>query len=326
TGTTKEGSQVNGKYNTAMGYTALNYNTSGENNSAVGYGALYDNTTGYLNTATGTSALHTNDTGFWNTAVGASSLYNNTNGIDNTAVGTQTLYYNIGGNANVAIGVNALLNNGNGVNNVGIGVDALINNTGGNYNTAIGYQSGTSANFSNTTSIGNHGYLNGASSQAFIGNLSTTWNGGNTAWFTYSDARVKTNVHEDVKGLDFITRLRPVTYFRDIRTQTRLTGNQETEDYPGKYDIEQIKFSGFLAQEVETAAQASGYDFSGLAKPRNDHELYTLSYESFVVPLVKAVQEQQSTIESQTLRIKSLEERLTAIEQLLSDRDKVKTK
>jgi hypothetical protein len=108
-----------------------------------------------------------------------------------------------------------------------------------------------------------------------------------------------------------------VTYYRDIRTQARLTGNAETEDFPGKYDIEQIKFSGFLAQEVESAAQASHYDFSGLAKPKSETELYTLSYEAFVVPLVKAVQEQQTIIDTQNARINTLEARLSALEQLI---------
>src|SRR5205085_10645728 len=116
---------------------------------------------------------------------------------------------------------------------------------------------------------------------------------------------------------------------------------------PEKYDLEKIKFSGFLAQEVESAAQASGYDFSGLTKPKKETELYTLSYESFVVPLVKAVQEQQSIIESQTKKIdeqtlkiedqtlkidsqastiNGLDERLKALEQILIDRGNQKTK
>ena len=133
-------------------------------------------------------------------------------------------------------------------------------------------------------------------------------------------------MQDDVKGLDFITRLRPVTYYRDISKQTRITGNEETEDFAEKYDIEKIKFSGFLAQEVESAAQASHYDFSGLAKPKNATELYTLSYESFVVPLVKAVQEQQSIIESQNLKINSLEARLTALEQMMHEQLALKTK
>ena len=109
---------------------------------------------------------------------------------------------------------------------------------------------------------------------------------------------MKNKITEEVKGLEFIKRLRPVTYYRSIKTATSLTSNKETKDFPQKYDVEKIKFSGFLAQEVEKAAEESSYDFDGVHKPKNEHDLYSLSYESFVVPLVKAVQEQQSIIES----------------------------
>ena len=96
-----------------------------------------------------------------------------------------------------------------------------------------------------------------------------------------------------------------------------MNGTSNRIDLPHRYEIEEIKFSGFLAQEVESAAQASGYDFSGLTKPKNQNEVYTLSYESFVVPLVKALQEQQVIIEEQNLRINSLEERLVALESVI---------
>ena len=61
--------------------------------------------------------------------------------------------------------------------------------------------------------------------------------------------------------------------------------------------IEKIKFSGFLAQEVESAALESNFDFSGVRTPENNSTPYSLSYAEFVVPLVKAVQEQQDMIE-----------------------------
>jgi len=57
------------------------------------------------------------------------------------------------------------------------------------------------------------------------------------------------------------------------------------------------RYSGFLAQEVEKAAKESDYDFSGVHAPRNEHDLYSLTYAEFVVPLVKAVQEQQHQID-----------------------------
>ncbi|HRD52410.1 MAG TPA: hypothetical protein PKY96_07150, partial [Flavobacteriales bacterium] len=56
-------------------------------------------------------------------------------------------------------------------------------------------------------------------------------------------------------------------------------------------------YTGFLAQEVETAANETGFTFSGVDAPDNAGDLYGLRYAEFVVPLVKAVQEQQAVIE-----------------------------
>jgi len=55
--------------------------------------------------------------------------------------------------------------------------------------------------------------------------------------------------------------------------------------------------TGFIAQEVEQAAKETGYDFSGIDKPKNEKDFYGLRYADFVVPLVKAIQEQQTIIE-----------------------------
>ena len=55
-------------------------------------------------------------------------------------------------------------------------------------------------------------------------------------------------------------------------------------------DKELIVYTGFIAQEVEDAAQSIGYDFSGVDKPQNDNDFYGLRYAEFTVPLVKAVQ------------------------------------
>ncbi|MCY7422451.1 MAG: tail fiber domain-containing protein [Chitinophagaceae bacterium] len=121
-----------------------------------------------------------------------------------------------------------------------------------------------------------------------------------------SDARVKNTITEDVKGLKFIMKLRPVTYHISNKAIARLTGAKESEDIPGKNDGEKIKYTGFLAQEVERAAIASDYDFSGYTKPANAEQFYTLRYAEFVVPLVKAVQDQQAIITSQQKQIDDL--------------------
>ena len=65
----------------------------------------------------------------------------------------------------------------------------------------------------------------------------------------------------------------------------------DTANWEGKYDIEKIRMTGFIAQDVEKATKETSYDFSGLIKPRNEKDLYSLRYSDFVVPLVKASQE-----------------------------------
>jgi len=130
-----------------------------------------------------------------------------------------------------------------------------------------------------------------------LGNSSVTWIGGHSTWHSTSDEAVKNNIKEDVKGLDFILKLRPVTFNFDKDKMDQLISATDSSDYPEKYDVEKIKQSGFLAQEVEKAANSSGYDFSGVKSPEGDVKYYSLSYSEFVVPLVKAVQEQQAIIE-----------------------------
>ena len=74
------------------------------------------------------------------------------------------------------------------------------------------------------------------------------------------------------------------------------------KDWEGKYDIEKIKMTGFFAQDVDEAARSINYSFNGVHDPKNGG-LLSIDYSSFVVPLVKAVQEQQQLIEDQNKKI-----------------------
>jgi hypothetical protein len=65
---------------------------------------------------------------------------------------------------------------------------------------------------------------------------------------------------------------------------------------------ENIRYTGFIAQEVEKAAKDVGYDFSGVDSPQNEQSLYGLRYAEFTVPLVKAVQELNTKVESVTTK------------------------
>jgi hypothetical protein len=103
----------------------------------------------------------------------------------------------------------------------------------------------------------------------------------------------------DVAGLDFILQLKPVTYHYDILKYRNHIGEGRTDSIITAEMVhtkESIRYSGFLAQEVENAAILSGYDFSGIHHPENETDTYTLSYAEFVVPLVKAVQELNSRV------------------------------
>ena len=87
--------QDNTNFNIAVGPTALPTTVSqtgggsnGQRNVAVGYQALNANTTGYYNEAFGYKALNANTTGTNNTAVGGLALlFNARTGSSNTAVG-----------------------------------------------------------------------------------------------------------------------------------------------------------------------------------------------------------------------------------------------
>ena len=54
--------------------------------------------------------------------------------------------------------------------------------------------------------------------------------------------------------------------------------------------------TGFIAQEVEAAAKKVGFDFDGVSTPENETDLQGIRYAEFVVPIVKAMQEQQEMI------------------------------
>jgi len=306
-----------GSNNTAHGCQSLYNNTTGSLNTASGYQSLNMNTTGYQNTACGSLALQQNTTGFNNCAIGYVSLLSNTTGIENTSTGVAALYYNSVGNYNTAAGREALVANitdlntavgyhashttNSGFQNTAIGANSLVNNTTGSYNTALGNNTGpNSTNWSNTTCIGMDATAT-ATDMVRIGNVYVNSIGGQVGWTTLSDGRFKENVKEDVPGLAFISQLRPVTYQLNRELVNDFTGvyrrkqEQAKENLNGlstyKTDALSETTTGFIAQEVESAAKNIGYTFSGVDSPKNEKDIYGLRYDEFVVPLVKAVQE-----------------------------------
>jgi hypothetical protein len=118
-----------------------------------------------------------------------------------------------------------------------------------------------------------------------------------------SDERLKKDINENVPGIRFINKLRPVTYHYN-----------QGDDYKLQ--------TGFIAQEVEESAKEIGFDFNGVVAPKSKDEYYALQYSSFVVPLVKAVQELNNknesllkNIENQNQKIKKLQKQVLELTQ-----------
>jgi trimeric autotransporter adhesin len=317
---------TSGSGNTAIGAMSLDYNTSGNGNTAIGDDALYINTSGNNNTAIGLSALSNNTSGYSNVAIGVrallknatqsnivaigdSALYNNGSGASgfqgyfNTAIGSKVLYSNTTGYGNTALGYNTMNFNTSGGYNTAIGFGTLNNTISGNSNTAIGANAGPSDGTLYNTGAFGYAATPTASNNIMIGNNTTTWIGGKVSWSSTSDARFKTNVKENVPGLDFILKLKPVTFNWDIHKLDAYEGKSDSiythneTLRKARDDREKQVCTGFLAQQVEEAAKQCAFNFNAIHKPENDKTPYSLSYEEFVVPLVKAVQEQQAEIE-----------------------------
>jgi len=54
---------------------------------------------------------------------------------------------------------------------------------------------------------------------------------------------------------------------------------------------------GFIAQDVDKLLKEKGYSLSVVHTPTNATDNYSIAYGELVVPLVKAVQEQQKMID-----------------------------
>ena len=247
--------------------------------------------------------------GGWNTVIGDAALSHTiTQGDSNTAIGSHALFFDANGYENVAVGATTLYYNTSGKWNTGIGSGAMEYNTTGSSNTGLGAFAGvssTNTNLTNATAVGFGATVN-ASNKVRIGNSAVTVIEGQVPFTTPSDGRYKFHVQEDVKGLDFILKLRPVTYQFDVQRFDEKSGRENMVSPAAYREATAIRRSGFIAQEVEQAAQSSGYFFSGIIRPNTPNDHYSLSYESFVVPLVKAVQEQQTQIESLQKQIDEL--------------------
>jgi hypothetical protein len=234
-----------------------------QNNTFVGTFAGSSNTTGLFNTASGAGAMQSNATGNFNAAHGMGALSNNTGGEHNSALGAQALQSNTTGFGNTTVGRLAEVNNASLFSATALGSLALVN---ANQKVVIG---------DNNANMVIGGYAN---------------------WSNLSDGRFKKNIREDVPGLAFIEKLRPVTYIDLDKLQHHITAQMPDsiaqQHYPTAEGIAAAKnhiLTGFVAQEVEAVARQIGYAFDGVNVPKNPTDNYSIAYSQFVPSLVKAV-------------------------------------
>jgi len=296
--------------NIAVGKDAALGNISGANIIAVGTGALQNSKATGSQIVIGNYALQNAISGQDNVVAGYNSGLFSTSSSYNILLGNYTLSSTTGSARNTIIGHNAAsayTATGNG-DNVFVGYQSALSQTGGNGDTYVGSGIDVAGNFSpnNSSALGQNVVIT-ANNQVRIGNSNVTSIGGQVGWTTFSDARIKKNVQTDVPGLSFIEKLRPVTYNYDLDAMQQLQGakNAATDK-----SIERIRFTGLLAQEVEAAAQSTGYSFSGIDKPENEHSLYGLRYAELVVPLIKSVQEMKALIDQQQKEIEDLKKKI----------------
>lgn len=318
------GTLAGASYNTGIGQLTLSSTKRSSHQVAIGYSALSWDTGGTASIAIGPSALRLHQKANYQIAIGRMAMgnttgYNSTVGnysSNNIAIGDYALSDLAGGkNCNVAIGTSAMSYH-QGAGSIGIGwLAGFTSGTHftGDYVTLIGAQTGyvTPTSGSNNTYLGYQAKptSSSVSNEIVLGNTSISSLRCQVSLTTVSDARVKENIQNDVAGLNFIMNLRPVTYNYNIQKVNKLISGEnyvDTFNWTGKNDVQSIRFSGFLAQEVEQAALKAGYEFSGVDKPKDGKSLMGLRYSEFVVPLVKGMQEQQAQIEKQKSQIQEL--------------------
>jgi Chaperone of endosialidase len=329
-----------GANNTASGYQALLENIV-SNNTAVGFQALMSNNNGTFNTATGSLALSNNLGTSANTANGYAALRNNI-GTGNTASGYQALNSNLSGGFNTAMGNSALAGNTVGANNTASGYNALSGNFGGQNNTAdgsgagsanisgnnniaVGFGAGSTAPIANNDSIyigatGADGdspgtiqigteaeevdgiirigtsqmggtFIAGISGTSVTSGVDVLVNSNGLLGTVLSSGRFKEQITDMGDSSSKLLQLRPVSFF-----------------YKPQYDDgSRLPQYGLIAEEVaKVYPEMVAYD--------NHGEILSVKYHLLAPMLLNELQKQAAENLQQAQDIRSLEDRLAALE------------
>ena len=284
------GSNLN-NYNTAIGSRAMDTITTGSNSVAIGFDSLGSITTGSYNTAIGKDAGDSVDTGEKNVFVGTDAGQNTTSQSNCTFVGYEAGTYAQVSNT-TGIGYRALASLTSGAGNVCVGHLSGDSLTTGANNTFIGWNTDGSANSAQDQIVIGRNFSGTANSRVHIGNVSShIFNDFNTnaTWTHSSDKRQKKEIKDDTLGLDFINDIRPVTYKHKSPSEFPKEWNAYNENDKEPMGGDKV-IHGLIAQEVKQALDKQGIDtFSGWDVNLDGRQ--NVSFEAFVLPLIKSVQE-----------------------------------
>lgn len=292
---------ADGNHNSFFGFNAGPQNTIGSQNTFIGAETGVANLNGDMNSFLGRRAGFSNTNAYENTFIGAYAGQYTTEGAHNSFLGVTAGALNTLGAENTFLGAHAGYSNTEGGFNSFVGNFAGLNNDLGNYNTVIGFEADLSLGSLNNAAAYGAGAIVNSSNSVVIGNTSVTVIGGQVGWSTFSDRRLKSDIKENQLGLDFINQLETVTY------EFMAEGQKN------------IRYTGLIAQDVESILNKMNYRFSGVVQPKNEMDYYSIRYAAFVTPLIKAVQEQSDQIKNLQDENKNLNERINKLEQALEN-------
>ena len=294
----KAGSAVNtGNSNTVIGFQSGLSLTTASGSIAIGSSAMAIATTGNNNIAIGNIAANGgNTTGDNNIVIGTVAGDALTSGKDNIFIGRQAGVDVTTAIRNIFIGLQSGhdLVGGDG-GNTGVGAFSLDNITTGKDCTALGYSAKPSAaDAINQTMVGK-GATGQANHAVVLGDDDVTKvymsQDGDAVMYANgtintSDERLKENIDDSDLGLEFVNKLRPVSY-------------KFKKDKQG----DQLNY-GIIAQEVqEVLKETNNEDFAGIT---NKGEYLGADYVQFIAPLIKSVQELTEKVEAQQKEIEEL--------------------
>ena len=286
--------------------------SSASDNVGIGKGVFTSLTSGTKNVVIGANAGDAMTTSFEGVVIGHNAGTALAGGERNVAIGMDALDAQSGAGGAVAVGWNAL----KGANN--------------SYATAIGYQAGASGYGSNSTYVGYQAYGSGNTNEIIISAGNPVGAGANSisigkngsriyadfsssaTWTQSSDERMKKNITDDTLGLNFINRLRPVTFnFKKASEYPEDFPYYDETDVNSKDDT--ITHHGLIAQEVKASMDAeSNTTFKGY-KLANDG-VHSVSESNFVYPLIKAVQELSAKVDALESENTALKARVKTLE------------